>query len=260
MINIKTLSKYQNISFLQESNYSISKEKKVLKKLFLLLLVLFAIGFTAQAGEKITNFKFKYYGPNDRRVYLIDSAKQTGSGYFSLRPFISYSDNNFLYSGLAFSTLSVDDKTSAAFNGKVDTKEIVNLTALYYTYKSFMITTFITSSLGLTGLIAGAIIMSNSSISEIQYVGSGRYDYYGEIMEPQTTYPYQYLFGPGLIVLAASGALFVISAAVFLPIFLYNFIVYGRVKKELLGLLNGFEVSNSAGRNLFRFKFDLVLG
>lgn len=234
------------------------------KFFYVLIIAIFAVAFTAQAGEKVGNFKFKYYGPHDHRVYLVGENGGISSGHYSLRPMISYSANNYIYSGLGFSTGSVDDKTSAIYNGKVDTKDILNLTSLYYTYNTFMIATIVGASLGLGGIIAGAAIMSYSSTPDTQYNQVvDFYDWMGSPVyktETVTTYPHEYLLTPGMISLIAGGSLFVISAAVFLPIFLYNFIVYGRVKKEILGLLNGFEVSNSAGNNLFRFKFDLVLG
>lgn len=233
------------------------------KKFFLIVLTFVTLTITVQAGEKITDFKFVYNGPEESRVYLVDENRATDYGHFSIRPFISYSENNFVYSGLSFGTMSIDDMTLGGYNGKVETKYISNLSKLYYTYNSFMIATIIGGSLGVSGIIAGASMLGYSTTENTEYKQVlSYYDWMGNPIyteEKETTRPYSYLLTPGMITLIAGSALFVLSAALFLPIFLYNYIVYKRVKTELLNMLNGFEVSNN-NKKLFRLKFDLVLG
>lgn len=233
------------------------------KKFFLLVLTFVTLTITVQAGEKITDFKFVYNGPEESRVYLVDENRATDYGHFSIRPFISYSENNFVYSGLSFGTMSIDDMTLGGYNGKVDTKYISNLSKLYYTYNSFMISTIVGASLGVSGIITGASIMGYSTIEKTETTRSiSGYDWWGNPIyqtDNKTVRPNEHLLTPGMITLIAGSALFVLSAALFLPIFLYNYIVYKRVKTELLNMLNGFEVSNN-NKKLFRLKFDLILG
>jgi len=228
---------------------------------FTLLFVIIIGGINLFSNEKIVDFKFKYNGFYDTRVYLQDKNKKINYGYYSIRPFLNYSENNFILGGMGFNTMSVEDKTIEIYNKKVDTKEILNLAHLYYTYNANLISSIILSSVGFAGSTVGAIFVGLAYYEETketqQWISTGWFSggYYNTKKEKFK--PYDYLLYPGIGVLAGGGFCFLLGLAVFLPIMIYNYILYKDFKNSILDVLNGIKVSSLDNKEILRIKFSI---
>lgn len=206
---------------------------KLIVTLFSLLLL---SQFVSANETKIVDFKFKFFGPLEKRVYLRDSRKKANYGYYSIRPFISHSEDNYLFSGLAFGTCSMEDKTVEAYNGRGNHKDILNLTNLYFSKRALLAGTIVSGAVWFLGLNIGSIIVGTALLGR----NAGNPN----------------LFRSGVGVLGAAGAS-LISLAICLPLLIYRSVVFKKLKKELLNSINGIEVIGLNKKPLFNLKFEV---
>ena len=125
------------------------------------IIILFFICFSSLlfCNEKIADFKFKLHGPLDQRVYPVDHLGHKTFGYYSIRPFVSLEERQYLLHGSAVGTKSIQDKTLPAYQNKVDYQDLLNLNRTHYRLITEVTLTALFGSFSILSIIPGIVLL-----------------------------------------------------------------------------------------------------
>jgi len=211
------------------------------KKHLLLVMLTTLLGIVTVTGQEIVDFNFDF-GYSDSKVFLIDE-----DGYSDYGHYVDTTSREHSYR-LTTITHNITDNTDSFYNGKLKSKDVYDMILASRTRYIFFPFAGVGAGIGGALLTPGIILMALFPYAETSVFNDSH-----EAFAAKSDSNFKFFIGSGLTVMGS--LITIVALAAGLPLAMYNYNKFKRLKIKNLNTLNGYSGNKKHAKNKIDMKF-----